>query len=51
MADVETTQPVVNDGGDSIIDDGEEAESKVPCLRASRVMLRSHPIFFSRRSC
>jgi hypothetical protein len=28
MADVETTQLPVNGGGDSIVDDGEEAESK-----------------------
>lgn len=29
MADVETTQPPANGGGDPIVDDGEEAESKV----------------------
>lgn len=29
MADVETTQPAQNGSGDPIIDDGEEAESKV----------------------
>ena len=28
MADVETTQQPANGGGDSIVDDGEEAESK-----------------------
>ena len=29
MADVETTQPIASVGGDHVIDDGEEAESKV----------------------
>ena len=29
MADIETTQPIVSTANDAIIDDGEEAETKV----------------------
>ncbi|RDB23234.1 Polyadenylate-binding protein 2 [Hypsizygus marmoreus] len=37
MADVESTQPTNNGGGDPIIDDGEEAESKEIMLMKQRV--------------
>lgn len=43
MADVESTHPPANGGADAIIDDGEEAESKV---RVTHLHLFVFLIFF-----